>query len=153
MIYSLSTPHTHTHTTHFMLKQQQQQKNPNTNFPCLLWKSLDTSEYSELNCTTMYSTDRCTQLSYDQFVQSVREPSLVTTLNQLCFFFDLKFVPWIIAGLNFLFYINIMDITIHHNVFSSVAQSCPTFCDPMNRSMPGLPVHHLLPEFTQTHVH
>ena len=37
--------------------------------------------------------------------------------------------------------------------FSSVAQSCPTLCDPMNRSMPGLPVHHHLPEFTQTHCH
>ena len=37
--------------------------------------------------------------------------------------------------------------------FSSVAQSCPTLCDPMNRSTPGLPVHHHLPEFTQTHVH
>ena len=37
--------------------------------------------------------------------------------------------------------------------FSSVAQSCPTLCDPMNRSMPGLPVHHQLPEFTQIHVH
>ena len=37
--------------------------------------------------------------------------------------------------------------------FSSVVQSCPTLCDPMNRSMPGLPVHHHLPEFTQTHVH
>ena len=36
---------------------------------------------------------------------------------------------------------------------SSVAQSCPTLCDPMNRSMSGLPVHHQLPEFTQTHVH
>ena len=36
--------------------------------------------------------------------------------------------------------------------FSSV-QSCPTLCDPMNRSMPGLPVHHQLPKFTQTHVH
>ena len=35
----------------------------------------------------------------------------------------------------------------------SVAQSCPTLCDPMNRSSPGLPVHHQLPEFTQTHVH
>ena len=35
----------------------------------------------------------------------------------------------------------------------SVAQSCPTLCDPMNRSMLGLPVHHQLPEFTQTHVH
>ena len=37
--------------------------------------------------------------------------------------------------------------------FSSVAQSCPTLFDPMNRSMPGLPVHHQLPEFTQIHVH
>ena len=37
--------------------------------------------------------------------------------------------------------------------FSSVAESCPTLCDPMNRSTPGLPVHHQLPEFTQTHVH
>ena len=32
-------------------------------------------------------------------------------------------------------------------------QSCPTLCDPMNRSTPGLPVHHQLPDFTQTHVH
>ena len=37
--------------------------------------------------------------------------------------------------------------------FSSVAQSCPTLYDPMNRSMPGLPVHRHLPEFIQTHVH
>ena len=37
--------------------------------------------------------------------------------------------------------------------FNSVAQSCPTLCDPMNRSTPSLPVHHQLPEFTQTHVH
>ena len=37
--------------------------------------------------------------------------------------------------------------------FSSVTQSCPTLCDPMNRNTPGLPVHHQLPEFTQTHVH
>ena len=36
--------------------------------------------------------------------------------------------------------------------FSSVAQSCPTLCDPMNRSTPGLPVHHQLPESTQTHI-
>ena len=37
--------------------------------------------------------------------------------------------------------------------FSSVAQSCPTLCDSMNRSTPGITVHHHLPEFTQTHVH
>ena len=37
--------------------------------------------------------------------------------------------------------------------FSSVTQICPTLCDPMNRSTPGLPVHHQLPEFSQTHIH
>ena len=37
--------------------------------------------------------------------------------------------------------------------FSSVAQSCPTRCDPMNPSTPGLPVRQQFPEFTQTHVH
>ena len=36
---------------------------------------------------------------------------------------------------------------------SSVAQSCPTVCDPMNQSTPGLPVHHQLPEFTEIHVY
>ena len=43
----------------------------------------------------------------------------------------------------------------HYQIRSirSVAQSCPTLCDPMNRSTPGHPVHHQLPEFTQTHVH
>ena len=40
-----------------------------------------------------------------------------------------------------------------HRSVSSVAQSCPTLCDSMNCSTPGLPVHHQLPEFTQTHVH
>ena len=47
------------------------------------------------------------------------------------------------------------EATYHtcRNQFSSVAQSCPTLCDPMNRSTPGLRVHHQLPEFTQTHVH
>ena len=42
---------------------------------------------------------------------------------------------------------------IQSGQFSSVAQSCLSLCDPMNCSMPGLPVHHQLPEFTQTHVH
>ena len=40
-----------------------------------------------------------------------------------------------------------------YSLFSSVTQSCWTLCDPTNRGMPGLPVHHQLPEFTQTHVH
>ena len=52
------------------------------------------------------------------------------------------------------------DVTVSTKVrlvssvqFSSGAQSCPTLCDPMNRSTPGFPVHHQLPEFMQIHVH
>ena len=41
----------------------------------------------------------------------------------------------------------------HISQFSLVAKLCPTLCNPMNRSMPGLPVHHQLPEFTQTYIH
>ena len=43
-------------------------------------------------------------------------------------------------------------VVIRSDQIRSVAQSCPTLCDPMNRSTPGLPVHHQLLEFTQTHV-
>jgi len=46
-----------------------------------------------------------------------------------------------------------LKITNYSVQFCSVAQSCPTLCDPMNHSTPGLPVHHQLPEFTQTQVH
>ena len=55
---------------------------------------------------------------------------------------------WLVwqKGLNFKCYLIFSQ-------FSSVAQLCPTLCDPINCSTPGLPVHHQLPEFTQTHVH
>ena len=46
-----------------------------------------------------------------------------------------------------------LEIEVPSVQFSSFAQSCPTLCDAMNRSTPGLPVHHQLPEFTQTHVY
>ena len=49
---------------------------------------------------------------------------------------------------------NPFDTALGHSVqFNAVTQSCPTLCDPMNHSTPGLPVHHQLLEFTQTHVH
>jgi len=48
--------------------------------------------------------------------------------------------------------INTINYLIESVQFSSVVQSCPTLWDPMNHSTPGLPVHHHLPEFTQTHV-
>ena len=44
-------------------------------------------------------------------------------------------------------------VQAENNQFSSVTQSCPTLCNPMNRSTPGLPVHRQLPELTQTHAH
>ena len=46
-----------------------------------------------------------------------------------------------------------LDVSVKISQFSSVAQLCPTLCNPMDHSMPGLLVHHQLPEFTQTHVH
>ena len=53
-----------------------------------------------------------------------------------------------------LFLTDVIEILSLSSVqFSSVAQACSTLCDPMNHSMPGLPVHHQLPEFTQTHIH
>ena len=54
------------------------------------------------------------------------------------------------SALSFLYSPTLTSICVQ---YSSVAQSCPTLCDPMNRSMPGLPVHQQLPEFTQTHIH
>ena len=54
----------------------------------------------------------------------------------------------------FLFQIGPKSVEMYNRAqFSSVAQSCLTLCDPVNRSTPGLPVHHQLPEFTQTGVH
>ena len=45
------------------------------------------------------------------------------------------------------------EVHIHSVQFSSVSQSCLILCAPVNRSAPGFPVHHQLPEFTQTHFH
>ena len=46
-----------------------------------------------------------------------------------------------------------LSLAEHSVQFSSVAQACPTLCDPMDCKTPGLPVYHHLPEFTQTHAH
>ena len=51
------------------------------------------------------------------------------------------------------YFTSVRCVQLYDLQFSSVAQSCPTLCDPVNCSMPGLPVHHQLPEFTQTRVH
>ena len=78
--------------------------------------------------------------------------SLALYLYQISIYFN-SFKFWTpITELNTKYHVWLMQM--HYSVqFSSVAQSCLTLCDPMNRSTPGLPVHHQLLEFTQTHVH
>ena len=68
------------------------------------------------------------------------DPSMMHMLNSLSFY-------WQLRGTN-----HVLDSLLSINI-SSVAQSCLTLCDPIDCSMPGLPVHHQLLEFTQTHVH
>ena len=68
------------------------------------------------------------------------------------------FMPWGISRENKILIqvwtiLNGENLSIISVQFSSVAQSCPTLCDTMNGNTPGLPVHHQLPEFTQTHIH
>ena len=71
----------------------------------------------------------------------------------------LDYCNYIVLSLKIMYCDSSNFITVFQNCFryfssfqfSSVAQSCPTLCDPMNRSTPGLPVHHQLPEFIQTH--
>ena len=59
---------------------------------------------------------------------------------------------WILELLFPIFYIIYLLTNYYVYQFSSVTQSCPTLCDPMNCSTPGLPIHHQPQEFTQTHV-
>ena len=73
----------------------------------------------------------------------------MAALGLSCSRWDLVFWPGIKPGLPALGAWRLS----HWVQFSSVAQSCPILCDPMNLSTPGLPVHHQFPEFTQIHVH
>ena len=69
-------------------------------------------------------------------------------LNDFSFSFPISFLQQLVMSIFFTILKNFSSVQ-----FSSVAQSCPTLCDLMNRSTPDLPVCHHLPEFTQTHVH
>ena len=64
---------------------------------------------------------------------------MIFYFNLICFTFSISY--------------SVLPLHLVSVQFSSVTQLCPTLCDPMNRSTPGLPVYHQLPEFTQTHVH
>ena len=76
--------------------------------------------------------ERCLQCSFEREMQST-----------ICFCINV----YIYISMNIYIYRYTSD------QIRSVAQLCPTLCDPLTRSTPGLPVHHKLPEFTQTHVH
>ena len=78
------------------------------------------------------------------------EPCHRTALGGLFHLSLLQSLGW---GMNTTYLYQLNNQCRNNNQIRSVAQSCPTLCDPMNRSTPGLPVHHQLPEFTQTHVH
>ena len=87
------------------------------------------------------TTEPSIQLVYFHLTIMLGRNSLFANLSSTL---DGKYLRW---GISTFFYY------AQFSQFSLVAQSCPTLCDPMNRSTPGLPVHHQLPEFTQTHVH
>ena len=72
-------------------------------------------------------------------------PTQITCANHACFVWNQYSVDLLVSSQVCFLEIN--------DYFSSVTQSCSTLCDPMDCSKPGLPVHHQLPEFTQTHVH
>ena len=66
---------------------------------------------------------------------------------------NIRYSSLSVIGTSDLVYKLLFQISFVVLQFNSVAQSCPTLCDPMDRSTTGLPVHHQLPEFTHTHVH
>ena len=69
--------------------------------------------------------------------------------NHLILYCPLLLLPSIFPNMRF-FQMSQLFTSVQ---FSSATQLCPTLCDPMNGSMPGLPVHHQLPKFTQSHIH
>ena len=94
----------------------------------------------------MKENRHCEDEHHDQYTSPNQHEYFVLNFKLLC---TLNiFVEFLLGESKFSN--NIIKISLH---FSSVAQSCPTLCDPVNHSTPGLPVHHQLPEFTQTHVH
>ena len=90
---------------------------------------------------------------------ATREEILIKSLNFDCDYIQSRLILsllileinqyWIFQCVNMIY----LSIYFSSVQFSSVTQSCPTLCNPMNHSMPRLPVHHQLLEFTQTHIH
>ena len=105
----------------------------------------------------MYALNICFKIFLKSLIISVDLDILavINILNSLWFYFLLLFTSRFIQKniLNLTVAINVYIQRLFFSQFNSFPQLCPTLCDPMNHSMPGLPVHHQLPEFTQTHAH
>ena len=115
---------------------------------------MHTHSYTSAECISRSKTAR--PLSMRISINITKEfskkiiPVYISSVNLCCS------IPWKDLVLFFMrsyFRGNKIDYEVLSVQFSSVAQSCLTLCDPMNPSTPGLPVHHQLLEFTQTHVH
>ena len=95
-------------------------------------------------------------LSYSKLSEglSVFPPLHFFFLRKLCHIVAIILVVWVVvSGIHVYLYFYDLSLYLFRAQFSSVAQLCPTLCDPINRSMPGLPVHHQLRKFTQTDFH
>ena len=98
--------------------------------------------------STIFKKDTFYSQSYPKSVETSKPNNINTIHRKLCYLnTDVYFFLWPQSACH------IQRFTQSSVQFSSVAQSCLTRCDPMNHSTPGLPVHHQLPEFTQSHVH
>ena len=111
----------------------------------MTWTSVKTNRYIREDMTFLPQWVKVWHL-YSKFLKRLQ----IYFLNQIsnyCMHSKLKLTTLHLINKDFLKWIN------SFSDFSSVVQSCPTLYEPMYCSMPGLPVHHQLPEFTQTHVH
>ena len=129
---------------------------------CMCHVSMGFSNFAE-------ASERNSFMSISVIAMPIREKAFKTTevvamvtvypvsFSQVCYSQEMQHI----ISVSFMFHCNFIerdDTTtnkpaIRSDQIRSVAQSCPILCDPMNRSTPGLPVHHQLPESTETHVH
>ena len=110
----------------------------------------------------LFSSKEAVNFNETQFIKFLGFSCFLCSRRDLCLNFP-QLILWLLFILRCIVHLELSFVNFTKQKwygcqddpvqFSSVAQSCPSLCDPMNRSMPGLPVHHQLPEFTQTHVH
>ena len=118
---------------------------------CEPWLQYFTLQYSD-SLKVVWSKVSLPDLYGRKAVRCPSKPCTCSHFAVIILEIDYHFNRNLFFSLKYL-WCTILYVTSVQYQIRSVAQSCPTLCNPMNRSMPGLPVHHQLPEFTQTHVH